>query len=324
MKSIAVLAGGFSHEAQISMLSVQTVMANIDASQYQATQVNILEKGWFALVDGQEYPIDKNDFSVTTPNGKLTFDCAFIVIHGTPGEDGKLQGYFELIGMPYTTSSSLASSLSFSKWITNNVLRNSQIPCAASVILRKQDPVDVNQILEVTGLPCFVKANNGGSSFGMSKVKEANALEAAIELARQHDDETLIEAFMEGTEVTCGIFKVGTETTVLPITEIVSKNEFFDFEAKYEGSSDEITPARISEAEKAAVQALTQRTYEILDLKGLARVDFMIVDGKPHVIEANTVPGLSAESLIPQQLAAAGLSMPNVFGAIIEDAIART
>lgn len=320
-KNIAVVAGGFSHEAQISMLSAETVLANLDRDQYNCTQVNILTEGWHAIVDGEKYLIDKNDFSATTPTQKLVFDCAFIAIHGTPGEDGKLQSYFELIGMPYTTSDSLASCLSFSKWTTNHILRNSGIPCANSVLLRDEDAIDIDAILEITGLPCFVKANNGGSSFGMSKVKAKEELEAAIHLAREHDSETLIEAFMEGTEVTCGIVTMKGKTHLLPITEIVSKNEYFDFEAKYEGSSDEITPARIPDDQTAEVHRLTKAVYEVLHLKGIARIDFIIIGDQPHVIEANTVPGLSAASLIPQQIAANGMTMKDVFGALIEDVI---
>jgi D-alanine-D-alanine ligase len=320
-KNIAVVAGGFSHEAQISMLSAKTVLDSLDASVYNCTQVNILPKGWHAIVDGVEYKIDLNDFSFTTAAGKTTFSCAFIAIHGTPGEDGKLQSYFELIGMPFTTSDSLSSAMSFSKWTTNHILRNSKVPCAQSVLLRDSEAIIVDEILEVTGLPCFVKANNGGSSFGMSKVKKREELEDAIDLARQHDPETLIEAFMDGREVTCGIMKIGDKTHVLPITEIISKNEFFDFEAKYKGSSTEITPADIPEDQAAEVRRLTERVYQTLNLSGIARVDFIIIGEQPHVIEANTVPGLSSASLIPQQLAAYGMPMREAFGALIEDAI---
>jgi D-alanine-D-alanine ligase len=303
------------------MLSAETVLTNLDPESYNCTQVNILPKGWHAIVDDVEYKIDLNDFSFTTPAGKTVFDCAFIAIHGTPGEDGKLQSYFELIGMPHTTSDSLSSGMSFSKWTTNHILRNSKVPCATSVLLRDSEAVDIDEILEVTGLPCFVKANNGGSSFGMSKVKERSKLLEAIELARQHDPETLIEAFMEGREVTCGIMKIGDTTHTLPITEIISENEFFDFEAKYKGSSNEITPADIPEDQAAEVRRLTQRVYTTLNLKGIARVDFIIIGDQPHVIEANTVPGLSGASLIPQQLAEYGMSMRDAFGALIEDVL---
>lgn len=321
-QNIAVVAGGFSDEAEISMLSAQMVMTNLDTELYNLYQVNILEDGWNAIVDGKQYQIDKSDFSATTPAGKISFECAFVAIHGTPGEDGKLQSYFDLIGMPYTTSDALASCISFSKWLTNQILRNSNIPCAASVLLRTDDDIDVDAILEVTGLPCFVKANNGGSSFGMSKVKKAEELEAAIERAREHDSETLIEAFMEGTEVTCGIFHLKGETHLLPITEIVSKNEYFDYEAKYKGESDEITPARIPDEQRDEVHRITKRVYQTLNLASVARIDFIIIDGKPHVIEANTVPGLSSESLIPQQIRAYGMTLKQVFGWMIEEALA--
>lgn len=322
-KTIAIVAGGFSHEAQISFKSAETVMNNIDREHFIPYQVNITEQGWYGIVDGTQHAIDKGDFSIVSGQQRITFDAVFIAIHGTPGEDGKLQSYFELIGMPYTTSGPLASALSFSKYVTNNVLRYNGIHCAHSQLLRKGMEVNLEVIGKNCGFPCFVKPNNGGSSFGMSRVNQPEDLAKAIERAFEHDDEVLVESFIEGTEVTCGIFRLDDQFTVLPITEIVSENEFFDFDAKYKGESQEITPARIPQDQWEAVQILTKKVYQLLGLKGLARVDFMIQesDNTPFVIEANTVPGLSAESLIPQQLEAHGVTMKAVFGQLLNQAI---
>jgi D-alanine-D-alanine ligase len=322
-KKIAVLMGGFSHEAQISMKSGETVMKNIDTALYDVYRIVIDETGWNAHIDGQIIAIDKNDFSIPLSTGKISFDLAFIVIHGTPGEDGKLQAYFDMLGMRYTTSDALTSMITFNKYTCNNLLKHYGIRCAKSVLVRKGDTLNAEKIAAELGFPMFVKPCDGGSSFGVSKVKSMEEIMPAVENAIQHGTEVVIEAFVNGTEVTCGIFNLLGKTTVLPATEIVSKNEFFDFEAKYKGESEEITPARISPEMMKEIQSITSQAYRLLNLKGLARIDFIIQDNAPHLIEVNTVPGLSEQSIIPQQARCVGISLQDLFGNMILDALQR-
>lgn len=322
-KNIAVLMGGYSHEAQISMKSGETVLKHIDSEKYNTVKIVIDEKGWNAHFNEQVIPVDKNDFSVTRQGEKIKFDLAFVVIHGTPGEDGKLQAYFDMIGMKYTTSGVLPLALTFNKYACNTYLQQLGIRCAKSIRITRESSVNPNEIANEIGLPMFIKPSDGGSSFGVTKVKSKEEIESAIQTALEHGTEAVIESFVNGTEVTCGIYHLGGKTTVLYPTEIVSENEFFDFDAKYKGLSQEITPARISEELTELIRNTTKKVYHFLALKGLSRVDYIIQNGEPFLIEVNSVPGLSDASIIPQQARHSGIALRDLFGAMIEDALMR-
>jgi len=289
--------------------------------QYQVYVVIITGKKWIVKIsEDQEIDIDKNDFSFLYNNEKISFDFAYITIHGTPGENGILQGYFELIGLPYSSCGVLASALTFNKYCCNQYLKGFDINVAASVVLRKNDSIVTDKILSITSLPCFVKPNVGGSSFGVTKVKNAEDLLPAINKAFQEGNEVIIEAFMQGTEITCGMYKTDEKTVVLPVTEVVPHNEFFDFDAKYKGQVEEITPARIGEELTLKVQQLTSRIYDLLGCKGIVRIDYIITEGNMiNLLEVNTTPGMTETSFIPQQVRAAGLSMQDVMSEIIEN-----
>lgn len=317
MQRIAVIYGGFSSEVIISERSANTIVKHIPSEQFESIKVKIEEAGWFAEVDGKKLPIDKNDFSYTIEGIKFLFDKAFITIHGTPGEDGKLQGYFDLIGLPYINSGVTASALSFDKWMTNRFLAHAKIPSATAVLLKKDQEINPDDILYKTGLPCFVKPNDCGSSFGISKVKQKEDLLPAIELAFKEGKVVLVESFIKGTEVTCGAYLGAGGIKVLPPTEIVSEGEFFDFAAKYDGKSQEITPARIDVKTTQKVQELTEKIFFLMGLSGLARVDFIIENGIPHVIEVNTTPGMSEASIIPQQIKSIDGTLEEVFSEVL-------
>lgn len=322
-KRIAVLVGGFSHEAEISFKSGETVMKNLDLSRYEPVKISIVDNRWEADWKGQKIPVDRNDFSVQTPEGKILFDAVFVAIHGTPGEDGKLQGYFDMLEIPYTTSGVLASSITFHKFYCNNLLRAKGILCADAVLITPQNKIDAEAIISRLGLPCFAKPADGGSSFGVTKIKSKEDVIPAVKKALEHGTGCLIESFIAGTEVTCGIFHLNGKTVTLPPTEIVSKNEFFDFEAKYKGMSEEITPARISKEMADKIHEIIKEVYHYLGLNGVARIDFIISNEKPHLIEVNTVPGLSDQSIIPQQARCYGMSLTELFTEMLEDAMNR-
>ncbi len=313
MKNIAVLEGGYSHEKVISLLSAETVFQNIDREKYNPIKVRIDEEGWFAFYNGDKIDMNRSDFSF----GNIKFDFAFIVIHGTPGEDGKLQAYFDMLGMPYSTCSHLASTLTFNKFVCNQYLKNFGVKVAEAVLIRKNEIFKSTDIIAKVGLPCFVKPADGGSSFGVTKVKGENELEAAINFALKHGTQAIIESFMVGREVTNGVYKGKNGVKVLPITEIVTKNEFFDFDAKYKGESEEITPANLPTDIEQKVKTETKRIYEILDLEGICRADYIIQGDTPYLIEINTVPGMSSASLIPQMAAHEGIVLKDLFSEII-------
>lgn len=317
MKNIAVVYGGFSSEEEISLKSGRVVANNLPAD-YKPYLVRINKKGWLLERNGAKIPIDKEDFSVEVDGTKLHFDMVFIAIHGTPGEDGKLQSYFDMIGVPYVSSNALACAITFNKWTCNSILKQYGYKCANAVVLRNPNGWDEKNVLEMITLPCFVKPNNGGSSFGISKVKKEDELGDAIKKAFEEGTEVMIEEFVAGTEVTCGVVKLRGKVTALPITEIVSENEFFDYEAKYKGASQEITPARISDEMTKEIQKQATGIFELLHLNGMARIDFIIQQDVPYVIEVNTVPGLSEESIVPQQARAAGMTLPELFGGLLE------
>ncbi|GAA4271077.1 D-alanine--D-alanine ligase [Aquimarina gracilis] len=321
-KNIAILMGGYSSEFEISIQSGNVVYKYIDRDQYNPYRIHITKESWFYVDDhDQKFPIDKNDFSLTLNGSKITFDAAFNIVHGTPGEDGILQAYFELIGIPQTACDFYQAALTFNKRDCISALKPYGIPTATNYFLNKGDKIDPETILSTVGLPCFVKANKAGSSYGVSKVKTQAELIPAIELAYKEDDEIIIESFLSGTEVSVGVITYEGEDTVLPITEIVSENEFFDYEAKYLGKSQEITPARLSEEDTEKVKALALRVYQILKMKGFSRSEYIFHNGEPHFIEMNTNPGFSEASILPQQARAAGISIKDLLTNTIEEAI---
>lgn len=324
MKHIAIVAGGDSSEYEVSLRSAQGIKSFIDSTKYRTTVVTIRGQRWQAETEEGIFPIDKNDFSYTDKQGKQTFDMAYITIHGTPGENGILQGYFDLIGLKYSCCGVLAAAITFNKFACNRYLASFGAKIAKSVLLRQGESYQGDAIIQELGLPCFVKSNVGGSSFGVTKVKEAAALDAAIARAFQEGPEVIIESFLKGTELTSGMYKTRTKTVNFPLTEVVTSNEFFDYDAKYNGQVQEITPARLSPELTAEIQRQTARYYDILGCKGIVRIDFIVTeDGVPHVLEANTTPGMTATSFIPQQVRAAGLNISDVMSDIIENELAN-
>jgi len=320
MKTIAIVAGGNSSEFEISVKSAKNV-CNALQFRYITYIISIKGSKWYwEDNNGHYYNIDKNDFSLVTDELHVRFDAVFIAIHGTPGEDGLLQGYFDMLGMPYSSCSAFCSALTFNKQACKLFLKEYKLDMAEAILIRKGEKPDVNAITMKLGLPCFVKPNDSGSSFGVSKVKKAEDLPAAIETAFRESNEVLIEAFMAGREVACGVVKTKTKTTILPVTEIISKNEFFDYEAKYTpGRSDEVTPADMPAIITEEVQRLSSLVYDLLGCKGIVRVDFIIVGQKPYFLEINTVPGMTEESLIPKAIVAAGIAPDDFYSMIVED-----
>lgn len=300
------------------MRSAAMVMEHIDLTLYSPVKIVIQKDRWFAEWKGAEWEVNRNDFSVMLDGEIHQFDGAFIIVHGTPGENGLLQGYFEMLGIPYTTGDVLNMSITFNKKATTTFLKSLGFSVAESVVLYKNEEWNADSILQRVGLPCFVKPNNGGSSIGTSKVKELGQLVPAIEKAFKEDGQVIIESFLNGTEVTCGVIQWEGKVRALPMTEIVSENEFFDFEAKYKGKSNEITPARIDKALFEEIQNLSEKIYIQLKCRGMIRVDFIIHDGLPHVVEVNTVPGFSAASIIPQQAACVGIDKTALITAVIQ------
>lgn len=318
MKNIAIVEGGYSHEKIISVKSAQTVMEHIDRSKFNPIRVSIDRDNWLAYDGDTQFNINKDTFSFVKENERVTFDMAFIVVHGTPGEDGKLQAYFDMIGMPYSTCNHLAATLTFNKFVCNQYLKNFEVNVAESVLIRSLEELNVDHIVKSVGLPCFVKPVDGGSSFGVTKVVASRDLNKAVADALVHGTEVIIESFMEGREVTNGVYRLASgEVKVLPITEIVSENDFFDFDAKYNGKSNEITPAILDEEMVNKVKETTKRIYNLLHLSGIARADYILKDNVPHLIEINTVPGLSEESIIPQMAKCAGIPLKELFSEII-------
>ena len=321
MKRVAVVYGGYSSEVVISELSAKVVFKHLDAEKYEKYLVKIVRDGWTVEFNDTSYPIDRDDFSYQKDDKTIGFDVVFNAIHGTPGEDGKLQGYWDMLGIPYTSPGVMASSLTFSKSYCNGFLRQfNDVNIAASVLVRKGESIESEKILQTIGLPCFVKPNNLGSSFGITKLKDAKNFDEALAKALEHDDEAVIEQFIDGIEIASGVYSHDDEVVALPLTEIVSKNEYFDFEAKYEGASEEITPARIPDSVREQIQETTRRVFIRLKLRGMSRVDYIVQNGVPYLIEVNTIPGLSEESLLPQQVAYSGMSLKEFFGHLVEDA----
>lgn len=321
--NVAVVMGGYSDESVISMRSGQLILNNLDRTKYNPFEVHILPEGWHVVIDGQKYSINKGDFSFEKDGNNTTFDVAVNTIHGTPGEDGHMQAYWELINLPYTGCSFYQSALTFNKRDTLSVLSKFNIPKAKSIYLSKGDDITAQQIVETLGLPFMVKPNQSGSSLGISKVNDISEFEKALEFAFAEDSDILIEEYIKGTEVSVGVLNLNGTTTVLGLTEIISHNDFFDYEAKYQGKSDEITPARIDAETEKKVRSTATKVYEALGMTGFSRTDFIIRNGEPHFIEINTNPGLSPQSIFPQQAQHANIPFSDLLDSEIKAAQQR-
>lgn len=318
MKRIGIICGGYSSEYEISVKSAKNVKRNI-SDIYQSHLIYLRREGWFVEDEGEEKKIDLNDFSFEIKGEKVIIDLAIIYIHGDPGENGKIQAYFDLMNIKYVNSGPLASELSFDKWYCNQFLKGFDIPVADSIYLHdKNEKWDSDEMISQLELPIFVKPCDSGSSFGIAKVNSKEELIPSIEGAFLEGETVVLESFLDGVEVTCAAYRNSEGLNVLPLTEIVSENDFFDYEAKYNGLSDEITPARISDELTLAVQKKTKFIYELLKLKSIARVDFMLVNGVPYVIEVNTIPGFSNESIVPKMISASDKTASKIWGEIIQ------
>lgn len=321
-KNIAIVMGGYSSEVNISIKSGNVVYKHLNTKKYQTYRVLILKEKWVVLDERDiEYTIDKNDFSFTKNDVKITFDCVFNAIHGAPGENGQLLAYFNLINLKHTSAPFYQMALTFNKRDTLSAVKAYGIKTATSIYLNKGDEINIDTIVKKVGLPCFIKPNNAGSSYGISKAHTKEDILPAIETAYKEDSEILIESFLDGTEVSVGVIKYKGKTTVLPITEIVSENDFFDYEAKYEGKSQEITPARISKTQKEKIEKVAQKVYKILNMSGFSRSEYIFVNEEPYFLEMNTVPGLTEASILPQQAQIAGISLSELFENAIEEAL---
>jgi D-alanine-D-alanine ligase len=324
-KKIALVTGGYSGEAVISYRSANTSYNHLDKRLYDVYTISVTPEAWFyESEDGNKKAVDKNDFSLQLEGQKILFDAIFIGMHGTPGEDGKLQGYFDMLGLPYTSCNAATSAITFNKRYTVAVAAMAEIPVANSVHLLKQSPYSINDLLHMH-LPFFVKPNNGGSSIGMSKVTDASQLEAAIEKAFAEDEQVLVEEMIQGREFTVGVFKAGLEIKVLPITEVVTHNDFFDFEAKYDGKSSETTPAEVPAEWKDVLEKTATKIYRVFNCSGVVRIDFIYNEeqNKAFMLEINTIPGQSDASVIPQQVRASGGNLTEFYNSLVEEAIAK-
>lgn len=324
-RTVAIIAGGDSSEHEVSMNSAKGIYSFIDKEKYNLYIVELSKKAWEAVLpDGTRAKVDKNDFSFMDGNNKIKPDFAYITIHGTPGENGILQGYFELLDIPYSTCDVLVSAMTFSKFTLNQYLKGFGIRVAESMLVNKRFGIDDKDVVEKIGLPCFIKPNASGSSFGVTKVKTVEQIQPALKAAFAESDDVMIEAFMDGIELANGCYKTKDKSVVFPITEVVSQNEFFDYNAKYNGEVTEITPARLSPELTDRVKKLTSAIYDILGCKGIVRVDYIITEGeKINMLEVNTTPGMTATSFIPQQVNAAGLDIKDVMTDIIEEGLAQ-
>jgi len=321
-KNIALVTGGFSGEAVISYKSAITIDNNLDREKFNVYKIDVRIDGWFYETDAKKIEVDKNDFSLPLETGKLKFDAVFIGMHGTPGEDGKLQGYFDTLKIPYTSCDAATSSITFNKRYTTAVAAFSGINVARSVLLIKNSFGSPDEVIHNLKFPVFVKPNNGGSSIGMSKVNEASdELGVAIEKAFKEDDQVLIEEMIKGREFTVGVFKSKGNIIDLSITEIISKKEFFDYEAKYEGASEEITPAKIDETIAEKIRNTAKKIYRLFNCHGVVRIDFIYSEeaGEPFMLEINTIPGQSEASIVPQQVKAMGWSLKEFYTKLVEE-----
>jgi D-alanine-D-alanine ligase len=321
-KNIAIIMGGYSSEVNISIKSGNVVYNHLDKEKYTPFRVLILKEKWVVLdAEENEYLIDKNDFSFIFNEKHVVFDCVFNAIHGAPGENGQILAYLNLINLKHTSAPFYQMSLTFNKRDTLSVLKTYGIKAATSINLNEGDVIHIDKIIAKVGLPCFIKPNNAGSSYGISKAHTRKDILPAIAVAYKEDSEILIESFLEGTEVSVGVIQYKGKIKVLPITEIVSENDFFDYQAKYEGKSQEITPARISKQQQEKVEIAARKVYEVLKISGFSRAEFIFVNDEPYFLEINTVPGLTEESILPQQAKAAGISLASLFENAIESAL---
>lgn len=323
---IALLAGGNSSEREIALQSAGQIADALDASKYDVKVIDLHYRDWtYTAPDGRKYPLDKNDFSLTVDGERTEFEYALIIIHGTPGEDGKLQGYLDMMGIPYSSCSQVSSTITFDKITTKRAVAGRGINLAKEILLGRGDKADAAEIVAHLGLPVFVKPNASGSSFGVTKVTDAAGIEAAVEKAFAESDEVLIEECISGREVGCGVMIAGGKEYLFPITEIVPKKEFFDYEAKYEaGMSEEITPARISDDVKAKLNRMTLDAYRACRCRGVVRIDFIVTDaGEPYMIEINSIPGMSGGSIVPKQVRAMGMTLGELYDIVIADTLKR-
>lgn len=318
MKNIAVVSGGNSGEFEVSLNSGRMIMSAIDRKLFNPYYLVVKGTDWQVQVDGKWFPVNKDDFSFTADGDKIKFDLAYLIIHGTPGEDGKIQGYFEVMGIPFVGPSIACCILTMNKSLAKELAAQKQIPTAKSKILLRGTTPNWHEVASELTLPLFMKPNNGGSSVATHKVYKTEDMQAAFDDGIQYDHEILAEEFIAGTEITCGIFDDGDELVCLPITEIRPHNDFFDYKAKYLGESDEITPAPLDSELVKYINELTKKVYRVLHCDGMVRIDFIIRDGEPYFMEVNTIPGFSAASIVPQQLRAAGMDVTQVLTKLIQ------
>ena len=321
-KNIALVTGGFSGEAVISYKTAVTIDKNLDRGKFNVYIIDINPQGWFyQLPDGRKREIDKNDFSLNLDNEKIRFDAVFIGMHGTPGEDGKLQGYFDTLKIPYTSCDAATSAITFNKRYTVAVAAMAGVRVSKSIHFFKHSPVPVQQIADQLGFPLFIKPNNGGSSIGMSKIYKAEGLPAAIEKAFKEDDQVLVEEMIKGREFTVGVFKTKGNIVVLPITEVKSQKDFFDYEAKYQGASAEVTPAEVDESIADKIRDTVKKIYSIFNCRGVVRIDFIYNEesGQPYMLEINSIPGQSEASIVPQQVKIMGWSLKEFYTKLVEE-----
>ena len=324
-KNIALVTGGFSGESVISYKSAAAIFENIDTEKWNCFLIDINPDGWFYTnKKNEKTTVDKNDFSIVEGGTKIIFDAVLIGLHGTPGEDGKLQGYLDIAGIPYTTCDVTTSALTFNKYFCNDLAIQYGVKVARTIIIRVGDVWDAGQLIEEVGLPCFIKPNKAGSSVGVSKVYDREGISVAVAKAFAEDDEVLVQQFIKGREMACGVFTLNGIITVLPVTEVISKNDFFDYEAKYTvGLASEITPAPISEEQANECKKITEYLYRKFNCKGVVRFDYFLTDNQWWFLEVNTVPGFSAESIIPKQAKTAGFTLKEFFGGLIEEALRK-
>lgn len=323
-KIIGVVSGGYTSERGISQKSGQVVFEALLNTPFECYHIDIAQEAWTVRdANGTQHEINKSDFSILVNGENKSFDCVVNMIHGAPGENGQLAGYFELLNLPHTSCSSAMAALTYDKRNCLAVTDSFGIPSAKRMIFNEGDSVELDEIINTVGLPCFVKANRAGSSFGVYKVSEKTELNSALEGALKEDNELLIEAALEGREITVGVLERKGKIEVLPITEIISENDFFDYEAKYEGKSQEITPAKLPLEWEKAAKKMAEKIYKTMGLRGITRTEFIFVDGVPHLLEINTIPGMTLQSIIPQQAEAAGISMENLLTDLIETSISK-
>ncbi|HLN54094.1 MAG TPA: D-alanine--D-alanine ligase [Lentimicrobium sp.] len=327
-KNVALLSGGYSKEYEVSVSSGKVICENLDPELFNVYQIHINADRWLYLEGSTPVEIDKNDFSLTLGSLKIRFDCAFIGIHGTPGEDGKLQGYLDMMRIPYSTCGRTTSALTFNKYFTNELIGRWGFNVANTYYLHRRDKINTHEIIKLTGLPCFVKPNCNGSSVGISKVHELDELLPALDKAFSEDDEVLIQEFIPGIEVTCGVFEKDQQPIALPLTEIITANEFFDYQAKYtKGYSDEITPARISDEQAKQCTEISLELYRKLNCRGIVRFDYILTpkneirEQQFYILEVNTIPGLSEASIVPKQAASAGISLKELFTHVVNETL---